>query len=76
MASYRIITAEEREAERLAAERAAQISQLRAELDARARALAILQATDAGAEEIEAVKEEIRQIVDALREVEAGAQTA
>lgn len=76
MATYRIITAEEREAERLAAERAAQISQLRAELDARARALAILQATDAGAEEIEAVKEEIRQIVDALREVEAGAQTA
>lgn len=76
MATYRIITAEEREAERLAAERAAQISQLRAELDARARALAVLQATDAGAEEIEAVKEEIRQIVDALREVEAGAQTA
>lgn len=76
MATYRIITAEEREAERLAAERAAQISQLRAELDARARALAILQATDAGAEEIEAVREEIRQIVDALREVEAGAQTA
>lgn len=76
MATYRIITAEEREVERLSAERAAQINQLRAELDARARALAILQATDAEAEEIEAVKEEIRQIVDALREVEAGAQTA
>jgi len=76
MATYRIITAEEREAERLAAERAAQISQLRAELDARARALAVLQATDAEAEEIKAVKEEIRQIVDALREVEAGAQPA